>query len=343
MDDFNISSITESKNEWTARLTNILTPCIIEGIKSIFEESDRLCLENDEEEKYLMTFQNLLNNVPKWSSQVIESEKERILSSSSCSYLQDLLTCVHITQLKALTVSRVGSKQKKINIDIPNLDIFIHKTYINVARKIYINVYLFEKDILPLQIQKNNRELEIIIKECILNTIRESIPLENILKSYLDETQETDVEIEEKKELVPDEEEIEKQKRIEKERELEDIKAEVRAKLEKEYDTKSSNLNSINSDINNINENLTEYLDNDLEDDLDYDSADDASVISHEKLVIEDPKYSKPGSSNINLDVDLDIKNLDSDPDKLDLDILDLDKKEEKKDDINIELDIEEL
>ena len=150
MDDFNISSITESKNEWTARLTNILTPCIIEGIKSIFEEADKLCLENDEEEKYLMTFQNLLNNIPKWSAQIIESEKDRILLSSSCSYLQDLLTCVHITQLKALTVSRVGSKQKKVNIDIPNIDVFIHKTYINVARKIYINVYLFEKNILPL-------------------------------------------------------------------------------------------------------------------------------------------------------------------------------------------------
>ena len=35
------------------------------------------------------------------------------------------------------------------------LDEFIHKTYINVARKIYKNVYLFEINIQPLQVQKN--------------------------------------------------------------------------------------------------------------------------------------------------------------------------------------------
>ena len=49
--------------------------------------------------------------------------------------------------------------------------------------------------------QKNNRELEIIIQECILNTLRESIPVETILKAYLDETTEEDV-IEEVKEEV---------------------------------------------------------------------------------------------------------------------------------------------
>jgi hypothetical protein len=30
-----------------------------------------------------------------------------------------------------------------------------------------MNVYLFEKNISPLQAQKNNRELEVIIGECI--------------------------------------------------------------------------------------------------------------------------------------------------------------------------------
>ena len=115
--------------------------------------------------------------------------------------------------MKSLTSTRVGLKQKKINIDIPDLHKFIHKTYINVARKIYVNIYLFEKNIKPLQTQKNNRELELLIKECILNTIRESIPIEHILQMYLDETLETDVEIEEKKEVITDKEALEKNKK----------------------------------------------------------------------------------------------------------------------------------
>ena len=54
MDDYSMSSLIESKNEWCVRLVNIFTPCIIEGLRSIFNESYKLCIDNDEEEKYLM-------------------------------------------------------------------------------------------------------------------------------------------------------------------------------------------------------------------------------------------------------------------------------------------------
>ena len=58
-----------------------------------------------------------------------------------------------------------------------------------------MNVYLFEKNISQLQIQKNNRELETIIQECILNAIRESIPTESIIRAYMDESVEEEEEV----------------------------------------------------------------------------------------------------------------------------------------------------
>ena len=188
MDDFVLSNLHESRNEWASRLISILTPLVIEGLRSIFNESLKLCVDNKETGKYLMTFQNLLSRIPKWNSVIVEEEKKRIIERSGCHYLEDLITCVHVIQLKVLTCIRVGNKQKKIDISIPKLDHFIHKTYINVARKIYMNVYLFEKNITPLQAQKNNRELENIVQECIVATIRESIPTEAIIRAYLDES-----------------------------------------------------------------------------------------------------------------------------------------------------------
>lgn len=201
MDDFNVSSLHESKNEWGARLITILTPLIIDGYKSILDEAIKLCKDNGEMDKYLMTFQNFISRIPKWNQTIIETERKRICEKSGCSYLEDLVTCVHIIQLKILTAMRVGQKQKKVDIKVPKLDDFVHKTYINVARKIYKNVYLFEINIPPLNIQKNHRELEIIVQECILNTLRESIPVEAILKAYMDETIEEDV-VEEIKEQI---------------------------------------------------------------------------------------------------------------------------------------------
>ena len=202
MDDFNISTLHESRNEWSARLISILTPLIIDGYKSIFDEAVKLCKENNEMEKYLMTFQNFITRVPKWNATIIENERKRICDKSGCAYLEDLITCVHIIQLKILTVMRVGQKQKKIDINIPKLDDFIHKVYINVARKLYKNVYLFESNVSPLQIQKHNREMETIVQECILNSLRESVPVEAILKAYMDETMEEDVVEEVKEEYI---------------------------------------------------------------------------------------------------------------------------------------------
>ena len=208
MDDFNVSSLHESKNEWSSRLLTILTPLVVEGFKSILEEAIKLCKENDEMEKYLMTFQNFISRIPKWNPIIIEREKNRICEKSGCVYLEELITCVHIIQLKILTSMRVGQKQKKIDINIPKFDDFIHKVYINTARKMYKNIYLFELNIPPLNSQKNNREIEIIVQECILNTIRESIPVEAILKAYMDESVEEDI-IEEIKEQLIEEQVVE--------------------------------------------------------------------------------------------------------------------------------------
>ena len=195
MDDFVLSNLQESRNEWCSRLLSILCPVVIEGVRSIYNEAWKMCMDNGEVTKYLMTFQNLLSRVDKWNSVIVEEERKRIIERSGCNYLEDLITCVHIIQLKVLTCIRVGNKQKKIDISIPKLDHFIHKVYINVARKVYKNVYLFERNITSLLVQKNNRELEHIVQECILIAIRESIPTEAIIRAYMDESVEHEEEV----------------------------------------------------------------------------------------------------------------------------------------------------
>ena len=188
MDDYNLNVLSEAKNEYSSRLMNILTPLVVQGVKSIYNEAVDLCNDNSENEKYLMTFQNFLSRVPNWNSNIINEETKRIINVSKCNYLEDLLTCVHITQVKILTSIRVSNQQKKIDIDIPKLGDFVHSVYINFARKLYKNIYLFEKDIMPLDYQKNMRECEVLCRESILEVIRDTMPIEHILRAYMDET-----------------------------------------------------------------------------------------------------------------------------------------------------------
>jgi len=207
MDDNHVPTLQSSQQEWALRLTRVIHPLLYEGVQAMFQEAIGICKQSEEEDKYLMTFQNILSRIPKWNEEIIKKETSRIIEKSGCSYLDDLLTCVHIAQLKILSSIRTGKSQKKVEIDIPKLNGFIHKVYIHISRELYSNVYLFEKDIAPLVFQQNRSKVNEIIKESILNAIRDSIPVEQLLRAYLDETTDFMKEVpkeepkEEKKEL----------------------------------------------------------------------------------------------------------------------------------------------
>lgn len=190
MDDFLPDTLKNSISEYCQRIISILTPEIFIGFQGILNESYQICVSNNEKNKYLMTFQNCIRRIPKYSQTIIEKECNRIIEKSGCNYLEDLLTVTHVILLKNLTTIRVGNRQKKIDISIPKLDMFIHKIYINVGRKLYQNVDLFIIELSPIQKMKNRRIIENLIEKCILDTIRDSMPYEHIIRSYLDETEE---------------------------------------------------------------------------------------------------------------------------------------------------------
>lgn len=341
MDDFVISNLHESRNEWCGRLVTLLSPLVIEGIKSIFNESWKMCSDSGEMSKYLMTFQNLLARVPKWNSVILEEEKNRIIERSGCNYLEDLITCVHIIQLKVLTCIRVGNKQKKIDISIPKLDHFLHRVYIHVARKVYSNVYLFERNISDLQVQKHHRELEIMVQECILTAIRESIPTESIIRAYLDENQEE--EEEEIIEAIPEEEDKKNQeegKTENKEGDKNGDKSESTATEQEEV--RVEELPPVLS-VENLNDDkvVTKLSFNDVDDASDGTSINAPKTIERLEQISEERNIQRKLEEEE--DDDQERVNIHMDDDVVLDDVFDLDKVGMNMKEDNITLDVEEL
>jgi hypothetical protein len=200
MDDFNLNTIQESRAEWCEQIIMIIRPYVLEGFDDIFKNACQISRERKMMNEYLTTFQRMILQIPKWSQTTIENETKRIIEKSHCSYLEVLLSTTYIAQLKILTAIRAGLKSKKIDIDIPSLSDFIHKVYINAGRELYKNVYLFvistdKYHISPLDIQKNRRKIELIVKEGILETFRKIIPIDKIIKAYLEPTEEEEVSV----------------------------------------------------------------------------------------------------------------------------------------------------
>lgn len=174
------SSVVEAKKLYTIQLIDLLTPVIYEGIKSIFDSSK-------DAEKVLITFQEKLCSIVRWNQDIIDKEYDRITSKSSEEALSSLIDAVFISNVKVLSSIRIA-KTDKINIKVPEARKFIHKAYVETARQVYQDPYLFddrEERLETSEIQRNVRRAKNLIGISIEKTIRDLIPLQDIIGSYL--------------------------------------------------------------------------------------------------------------------------------------------------------------
>lgn len=180
MDESSGSTVVEAKKLYTSQLIDMLTPSIYEGLKSIYDSSR-------EEDNVLKSFQEKLCSVVRWNQDIIDKEYERITHNSDESYLIGLIDAVFVSNVKVLSSIRI-SNNKNVNIKVPDSKVFIHKAYVECARQFYQDPYLMDDRVEILshtEIQRNVKRSKNIIGISIEKTIRDLIPVQEIIESYL--------------------------------------------------------------------------------------------------------------------------------------------------------------
>jgi len=182
-----INFLVETKHEYTTQLLNILTPLVYDGIKSIYDDVKKV----SSSENVLKNFQMSMQNIPKWNNDIIINETQRILNNSkSYLWLSDLIKATLKANIIVLTYNPTVKEQVKIDPTLyKNIKIedFIHKVYIECARNLWNNPYLFYHNYSPIELKRNQRDILAIIKECIMEAIRKLLPVKYILQIYLNE------------------------------------------------------------------------------------------------------------------------------------------------------------
>ena len=184
MEDSNVPIFAQAKLEYTKQLVDVLYMNMYDGIRSIYDDSKRLYSQKPQ--TLVFIFRSLLENVPKWNTEIIESETDRIIKVSKCDWLDDLLTAVFISHTRILMSIGPNQNYNKINVTIPKTTTFIHKTYINIAREVWKNPYLFNEQVPGYEYQRNMKQLEDMIKLTIEDTIRRQLPIKEILREHLE-------------------------------------------------------------------------------------------------------------------------------------------------------------
>jgi hypothetical protein len=184
-----INILVEAKKEYTNQLQKILTPRLYEGFKSIYEDIINLLSRELEENKtqsssIVKTFQKTLKEIPQWNQDMIKNEYNRIEKISNCDYFENLIEAIFITNTKILTSVQISdNKSKNIKINIPQCSHFIHKCYMECAKEIYKNPYIFDqsKILTPKEKHTNLRDALLLIDNSINNAIRDLLPIRDIL------------------------------------------------------------------------------------------------------------------------------------------------------------------
>ena len=186
MEDFNSPVFAQAKIEYTKQLIDVLKLPMYEGLQSIYGNSKEIYSDNTDIELSII-FRQQIEKVPKWNIDMIEHEVDRIIRVSNCDWLEDLVTAVFISHTKIL--ASLGNNSKRVNLTIPKITNFIHKCYINSAREMWKNPYLYDENVSSSEYQRNIKIIENLIEESIEQTIRKALPVKEILKDHFEHSE----------------------------------------------------------------------------------------------------------------------------------------------------------
>jgi hypothetical protein len=182
-DSLNI--MVEAKKEYMGQLCLIMTPVMIEVFQDMYDEAAKL----SKGRKTLIMFQKLLKEVPNWSNQMSAQHTSNI--ADRCAWFSDLLAAVFVACTKILSAVRLKADNKKISLKLPTNEVFIQTCYNNIAKDIYRNPYVFHEE---QSEYTRDDELTHRFTTCIENTVKELIPVQQILQTYMSqETRDIDI------------------------------------------------------------------------------------------------------------------------------------------------------
>jgi hypothetical protein len=138
-------------------------------------------------------YQDLLEEIAEWDESKKLQVTDRCIEKSGCKFLEDLLTAVFVAHTKVLMSIRNKSKVSKesYKLQVPTSNRFVYECLVQCARDFWKSPYLFyqneaDNKIDKIQIQKNMRIAEGNVKDAIMETIRNLLPIKDVLGSVLE-------------------------------------------------------------------------------------------------------------------------------------------------------------
>jgi len=171
--------LVEAKKEYIGQLCSVMCPPMIEVFAEMYEEASTM----SKGRKVLIMYQKLLKEVPNWSNAMSKKHADNI--ASRCAWFNDLLAAVFVACTKILSSVRLNAENKKIALKLPSNEVFIQTCYNNIAKDLYKDPYIFHEE---QSEHIRDEQLRTRFCKCIETTVKELIPVQQILQTYMSQT-----------------------------------------------------------------------------------------------------------------------------------------------------------
>ena len=176
-----LNILVEAKREYIGQLCLLMCPVMIETYETMYEEAYKLTKGR----KVLVMYQKLLKEVPNWSDAMSKQHTDNI--TNRCAWFNDLLAAVFVSCVKILSAVRLNKDNKKISLKLPTNEVFVQTCYNNAAKDLYRDPYIYHE---TQNEHTRNDKLYERFCACIETTVKELIPVQHILQTYMSQTQE---------------------------------------------------------------------------------------------------------------------------------------------------------
>ena len=174
-----LNVLVEAKKEYTGQLCKLLCPHMIDSFLNMYTEANKM----SKGKRPLLQYQKLLKEVPNWNDHIVKQNCESVCNA--CSWFSDLLAAVFVSYVKILSSVRLKSETKKISIKLPTNEMFIHTCFVNAAKDLYKDPYVYH------EVQNEfDRDAKLTPRftSAIEATIQELLPVQQILNTYMSQT-----------------------------------------------------------------------------------------------------------------------------------------------------------
>lgn len=183
-ENVNIAVLVESKQEYTQKMIDVIAPHMYRDFYDMFKEgSDVLEKMHNRTPKDIFTL--VLKNVSKWQEDptIVKTYTLRLLTE--CSWLMDLLKTIMVLNTMVLAAIRDNQHSARVNVELPESEVFVYALYKQVAKKMSPNVFVHFYSDDEEKIEKAEEKMMSVIEKSIKQVILELLPMKHLIAEYM--------------------------------------------------------------------------------------------------------------------------------------------------------------